>query len=318
MKTAILQMSDQPHIKSLEIMLNTAGYDCLLAGPEIIAESRRVGCKTFSPEQMSRWGYEPIDMPVAKVADVETCDLFVDVKNDNIPKIIGRWPRLLNRMMWCRVNGGEPESDDELPICPLVTANLWYTFSKYNPNNLAYACWMPFHNPELYLNIKRTEPTDPPISICHRIRHWGYSPIIDQCRDELGVCMYGHDSPDGKLSRGEIRTKLKTAFALVHLKAVDCPGWALLEAMLAGCPVIVGEFLAERMQAPWEFRSGISCYRFGVKPSLPFGRGDMDFPKCYEDIKLSLHLLSNFSDNNQRIGDCGRETILQSLWPLRS
>jgi hypothetical protein len=60
-------------------------------------------------------------------------------------------------------------------------------------------------------------------------------------------------------------------------------------------------------------RHGETCYEFGVPASLEYGRGDMDYPRCLEDIKVALDRLSD-PQENRRVGENGRRRLNQLMW----
>ena len=117
----------------------------------------------------------------------------------------------------------------------------------------------------------------------------------------------------GVVKRKELISELKKTIGLVHLKSVDCPGWALFECMLAGVPVVVGEFCISRMRAENLLIPGETCYSFGIPPSEPLGRGNVAYAACYTDIAQSLGKLQD-PEINKRIGLAGKEKLLESMW----
>ena len=100
---------------------------------------------------------------------------------------------------------------------------------------------------------------------------------------------------------------------MVHLKSVDCPGWALYEAILAGCPVVTGRLLNSRMLAYGLLEDGVTCYEFGVPATLEYGRGDPDLEKCFTDIGAALERLRD-PEENRRVGEAGRKRLNDLMW----
>lgn len=353
MKLAILQMADEPQIVSTALMLRHAGYEVMTCGSALRDELKRAGLDTvLATDHMERLGYDKCNVPEATPRDMERCDLFVEIKVRNVPLITNRWPRLKGKVLYWRVNGAQPEicpkGGDEVNLpCPIVTACLWYGTSRYrdgrgdatnhgeggfkpvafddlmayhrsvklcDTESMAYVFWPPYPNSAEYDKIDRRplKYYDPPYCLAHSTRAWGYGEIVNQCVD-LGVKVYGNNSPAGQISHRAVSGVASQALALVHLKSVDCPGWALYEAMLAGCPVITGRLLNSRMLAYGLLEHGLTCLEFGVPASMEYGRGDMNFPQCVTDIREALGMLSNPFEN-QRIGENGRKRLNELMW----
>lgn len=304
-------------------------------------------------EDMYALGYDALDPSIkeASLNDMLICDLFCEIKVRNIPKITARWPRLAKRMVYLRVNGAEPEicpkGGDEVNLpCPIITACLWYGCERYKhgrgeatnlghlagksvtpeqlrewaaeaktgDNDMAYTCWPPYPRSAEYDSIDRSRLTVHafPYCLAHSARAWGYGPIVDDCVN-LGVRVFGNNAPAGQIRHRDVPQVAAAALALVHLKSVDCPGWALYEAMLAGCPVITGRLLNSRMLAYDLLIDGETCLEFGVPASLEHGRGDMNYPKCLMDIADALEVLKD-PKRNLEIGQAGRERLNELLW----
>jgi hypothetical protein len=348
MKLAVLQMADEPQIVSTAAMLRVAGYDEIkVCGSKLREELLRAGCDTvLAVKSMQDMGYDPLDSRYGEATpdDMKRCDLFVEIKVRNVPKIVKRWPRLEGKIVWQRVNGAQaeicPKGGDEVHLpCPIITACLWYALdptampdanvlyegcpkltsypnAPKGPNwgGMAYTFWPPYPRSAEYDRIDRSKLTKygPPFCIAHSARAWGYSQIIDQCV-AMGVSIYGNNAPHGQISHRTVSRLTATGQSLVHLKSVDCPGWALYEAMLSGCPVVVGRLLNSRMLAYELLKDGETCYEFGVPASEEFGRGDMAFEKCVSDIELAVKRLHD-PDANRRIGEAGRAKLNSIMW----
>ena len=358
-KLAILQMADTPQIESTAVMLRYAGYEVKVCGGRLRDELKRVGCDTvLSVESMVAMGYDELDPSIARaqLEEMDSCDLFVEIKVRNLERIWSRWPRLRNRAAWWRVNGAQPEicakGGDEVNFpCPIITACLWYGTQRYRrepgktssqgqslaeheagrpvtiekiletharakigANGLAYTFWPPYPRSDQYLSIDRGNLStyDAPYCLCHNVQAWGYGEIVVPCVKE-GMRFYGNGSPHGQISHSLVPRIASEALALVHLKSVDCPGWALYEALLAGCPVVVGRLLNSRMLAYDLLSGGDTCLEFGVPASLEYGRGDPDLEKCLRDIKEALVQLHSPKEN-QRIGENGRRRLKELMW----
>lgn len=245
-----------------------------------------------------------------------------------------------------------PKGGDEVNLpCPIVTACLWYGLDRYrwgrnvsgqdqsNLEHLAgrtiteeqqrawaaeihyhdtesnsYVFWPPYPRSAEYDSITRSTlaPDAPPYCLAHSAPAWGFRPIVDDCV-KLGIKVYGDRSPHGQISHREVARLTRYSKALVHLKSVDCPGWALYEALLSGCPVVTPRLLNSRMLAYDLLQHKVTCYEFGVPAELEYGRGSMDYPKCLYDIQKALEDLSN-PVINRKIGEAGRRRLNALMW----
>lgn len=366
MKLAIMQNGDTPELESTAVLLKHAGYDVKYCGRELRAELLRIGCDTvLGLETMYNLGYDRLDSSIgeAGLSDMERCDLFLEIKVRNIPKIWNRWPRLEKRTAYKRVNGAQPEicpkGGDEVNLpCPIITACLWYGTERYRHGKASqgqsdreheasrpvtleqqkawsasaqlgdtggpcYVFWPPYPRSADYLSISRErmafgrrgdemmQPSSP-FCVCHSVRAWGYGGIISEVAD-MGVKFFGNNSPAGQIQHEHVPRFVATGLACVHMKSVDCPGWALYEALLGGCPVIVGRLLNSRMLAYDLLRHNETCLEFGVPATMEYGRGDPDLPKCLEDIQAALDQLKNPAEN-RRIGEAGRKRLNELMW----
>jgi hypothetical protein len=365
---AILQMGDTPQIESTAVMLRHAGYEVKVCGPSLRNALQRAGCDTvISVSQMVGMGYDTLERGIdeASPSDMETCDLFVEIKIRNVQKIWNRWPRLKGRVVYWRVNGSQPEicpkgGDEVNLICPIITACLWYGTERYNRVNtcdkavtqdnletmdtlrnppratpyqelldlsveatagkhdsrkgMCYTFWPPYPRSKEYDKVDRSlllpADTTDPYCMCYVVRAWGYGEIISEVHD-LGVKFYG--DMDGRVEHARVSSIAATAKALVHMKSVDCPGWALYEAMLAGCPVIIGKMLNARMLAYELLEDGVTCLEFGVPCSLEYGRGPIKSQQCLVEITEHLKTLEDPIEN-YRLGQAGRKRLNELMW----
>ena len=139
-RLAIIQNGDTPQLESTAVMLRAAGYtDIRYCGSELRHALQRAGCDTvLSVQTMYALGYDHVagEISEASLADMNRCDLFVEIKVRNVEKITARWPRLKGRVLYWRVNGAQPEicpkGGDEVNLpCPVATACLWYGLERY-------------------------------------------------------------------------------------------------------------------------------------------------------------------------------------------
>ena len=322
-KLAILQMADTPQVESSAAMLRAAGYDVTFCGSKLRDELKRAGCDTvLSPESMYQIGYDPFpaDVRPAEPADVDRCDLFCEIKVLNLPKIAARWPRLDRRLCWWRVNGGMPEhtphgGDERDCRWPVVGANLWYGEPEFDRRSVNYVFYPPYPRAAEYLKADRREAVVRgygfPYCLCHGVQGWGYNAIVSECRD-MGVRIYGQGSPDGHVPHAVVPRLAAESLCMVHLKGSDCPGWALYEAMLSGCPVVMPRLLPVRSHMLDLFEDGVTY--LGVGPPLDGpGKGDPEHPRCVREIGAALERLRDPAEN-RRIGEAGRDRLLSLMW----
>ncbi len=330
MKLAILQMSDTPQVESSTVMLRSAGYTVKVCGSHLRSELIRTGCDTvIGKESAISIGCDLPDPTIeeATVRDLEKCDLFCEIKINNIHKMLHRWPRLERRICFWRVNGSRPEhvrrsdgrggiedcGDETNPPCPAITANLWYREPEYNFNGNNYVFWPPYPREADYDPTKRTviSTYGSPFCLCHSIYGWGFRDVVDECRDLIGLDVYGRGSPSGLIPHSAIPGLVATRIAMVHLKGSDCPGWALYESLLGGCPVVIPRWCVSR-SAMEELYTDDTCILFGPEPDAT-GRGDPDFPRCMREIQEAMSRLKDRS-LNQEMGMAGRARLKELMW----
>ncbi len=183
---------------------------------------------------------------------------------------------------------------------------------------MAYTFWPPYPAEQEYLTVNRSgrDNFTDPYCVCHNLYAWGYGEIVDLCVEKYGLSGYGNGSPAGQIAHRDLPAVTATSKALIHLKVVDCPGWALYEALLAGCPVITGRTLNSRMLAYDLLEDGETCLEFGVPASHDYGRGDVELDQCLTDIGEALERLSN-PDENYRIGQNGRQRLINLMWNVK-
>ena len=316
---AILQVADQGPLESLVVMFRSQGIDCALPDVRLRDQLKKMGCDTvLSPEELeARMGYDrPIKLPLAGVADMSRTDvLYVDVKGHrNGPIVWQRWPSLKKRTLWYRINGGKPEhvirmdgfdcGDEVNPPCPVLTPNQWY-----RDVDRAYTCWPPFYRFDEYL---RERPVKKHHAICliHNLNGWGYGTLVNAVAD-LGVKCFGLGSPSGLLSHSEVGVRLTNALAMVHLKSSDAPGYAIYEAMAAGCPIICTRRLIWRCRMQDLLQPDVTCLVFDRETHDELTGTEV--VECRDEVAKHLEALRD-PDENKRIGENGRLRLQQIMW----
>jgi hypothetical protein len=325
-------------------MLRSVDYRCKLPSKDLKQVLRSIGCDTVLDIEglVSGWGYErPMPLEEAGPREMETCDLYVDIKaHRNGPKVWGTWPRLKDKTLWYRINGGKPEhviksdgedcGDEVNPPCPILTPNLWYqepaflqaehiktvgsvaTMKMPEWANRAYACWPPFYRFGDYYPKKGriAPPYREPVCLTHNVKGWGYGSLVEPCR-ERGIKCYGAGSPDGCINHVDVPNLLSNAIALVHVKTSDAPGYSLYESLAAGCPIVCSRSLVWKNRMEQLFEDGRTCLLFGEPSHAP-----PNIPDCLAEIKYALQLLQD-QNNNVKIGLAGRERLKELMWDER-
>jgi hypothetical protein len=317
LKTAILNVADTGPLESLVKMLSAVGYKCVLPNERLKAALRFAGLDTvLDIDSLVRgMGYEyPMSLPEVGVESMSSADLFVDVKaHRNLPRIVARWPGLKGKILWYRINGGQPEhvvndrgdhGDEINPGCPVLTPNQWYQNAAS-----AYTCWPPFVRFDDYL--RGPEPWwGCGICLIHNIDGWGYQRLVENVR-RLGVYCFGRGSPDGLIPHQRVPGELANALAYVHLKSSDAPGYALYEALAAACPVICTRRLIWRCRMQELLIPGETCLVFDRETHD--GLTDEDVRNCTDEVSRHLSALRDPVYNRQ-IGQAGRERLKSIMW----
>jgi hypothetical protein len=151
---------------------------------------------------------------------------------------------------------------------------------------------------------------EPPICLIHGAVGWGYGALFSAMR-ALGVKIYGYGSPDGLIPHGAVAERLATAVAYVHLKSSDAPGYALYEALAAGCPVVCTRRLIWRCRMQDLLVPGETCLVFDRETHE--GLTEQDVGVCTAEVRQYLNHLSDPTFNRE-IGLAGRERLLEVMW----
>lgn len=353
MKTAILQVADTGPLDSLVEMLQSVGYRCYTCGPNLRNVLKALGCDTVlaNSDLVRNEGYEPpaFDLHEATPADMESCDLYVDVKaHRNYERVTGicGYRNLRGKVLWYRINGGRPEhvinergdmGDEVNPPCPVLTPNQWYTKTELflsakqvgsegsvaimrpsMPFDRSYACWPPFVGMEGYDyprphtpgNLRARKKYAQPLCLVHNFEGWGYGRLLEVAK-EFGVRIHGLRSPDGLLSHREVRVHLSDALTYVHLKSSDAPGYSLYEALSAACPVVCTRRLIWKNRMEELLVPGETCYVFDRPTHDPICPEEV--AEVRKELGDALKALSS-PQENRRVGENGREKLKSLMW----
>lgn len=149
-----------------------------------------------------------------------------------------------------------------------------------------------------------------PVCLIHGVEGWGYQALIPSIR-KLGVKIYGLGSPDGLINHSCVPLLLSTSLCMVHLKSSDAPGYALYEAMAAGCPVICTRRLIWRCKMQDLLIPGETCLVFDRETHE--GLSEQDVSSCAQEVEAHLNRLSD-PEENRRIGLNGHKQLRDIMW----
>lgn len=261
---AILNIADTGALESTAYMLECAGYDCYRPNNELIKELRHFGLENvLSVEDLvADYGYAPPRVSkLASPQDMFHADLFVDTKaHVNYETIVKCWNNLRGKVAWMCLNGGDPwKRRDGLrwtnPPCPVITHNQWY-----KPFGKAYVCYPPYmrfgEQPQSNENADGN-----PICLVHNVERWGYGHAVQPLR-EIGVKFYGLNTPEGPIKNGNALELLAKAVAMVYLKQGDTVGYATLEAISVGTPLMVTQHYIDETNLHDLLKPGWTCVVF--------------------------------------------------------
>lgn len=327
-KLAILQVADTGPLESLATMLAGVGYEPHLPSEPLRQLLRNTFARrglVLSPRDIARsQGYElPFSMPEATPEMMGRADLYVDIKAHQIYEpLVRRWPNLKGKVAWFRINGGAIEhvvnergdhGDEGNPPCPVITPNQWY--ATPGPwSDRSYPHWPPFVRAHEYAQ-RHGRPAgpsgyEPPVCLVHNAAGWGYGALFEPMR-KMGVRIYGAGSPDGLVQHRDVPRLLSKALCMVHLKSNDAPGYAMLEAMAAACPLVCTRKLIWKCRMESLLIPGETCLVFDRETHDPFTPADL--VECEREVAGHLERLRDPVEN-ERIGRAGYERLREVCW----
>jgi hypothetical protein len=177
----------------------------------------------------------------------------------------------------------------------------------------AYACWPPFVRADEYYPAHGRPAGgafDAPVCLVHSAAGWGYGRLFDGVRG-MGVRVLGAGSPDGLVPHRDVPAMLSRCLAMVHMKSSDAPGYALLESLAAGCPVVCSRRLIWRNFMGDLLEPGVTCLVFDRETHE--GLTDADVAGCTAEVRDHLERLRD-PQENARIGQAGRERLKAVTW----
>jgi hypothetical protein len=302
---AVLNVGHSGCVGSILIMLKSLGYEVVHLHDRALKnlEERHSITPNAIRTSLFFMGYERPPVDYVGLEALDDCDLYIDIKEESMDKILELYPRLKGKSLHFVINGGKK------PYCntkyPSVSANM------YTPG---FKCFIPFLNWQGLTPRKPLEEYGLPVDFLHNAYNWGFGDYIDGVR-EMGVRVHGDKgSPDGLIHQVDLKDCIKSAKALVHMKGSDSPGYALYEAFASGVPVIVPQLFVDRMKYQDMYINGETCLTFGSyayeiiddNPDKPIENWNLRSTKARVLLEIQGHL-DRLEDpkENHRIGLAG-------------
>lgn len=306
---ALILCPDTKPAQSLRYMLERAEVQCFVPSPRMMERISRHANTVVSNQTLVRdWGYPKLDIPYTEDS---TFDYVFDIKAHQNHERLS--PFIKGRFVWYRINGGQPEvtvhGDEINPGVPVLTPNQWYKCPPYYSDHV-YVFWPHLLDKPEHLKRTKGEYTAP-IVLIHNFAGWGYGKLEKGLLD-LGVKIYGRGSYHGVLKEDDKLKALNTALCLLHPKSTDSPGYALLEAMNAACPIVISRRLLWRSYYDI-LTPGVNCLGFDRETHDPLSDGDVD--NILEEISTHFETLRDVYKND-KMGLKGRRTYTESAWRL--
>lgn len=160
--------------------------------------------------------------------------------------------------------------------------------------------WPPYHK---IFDFKAREAFDPFIvTVIKNLRGWSDEPLVTRLRDNPNVRLelYGGGPPEWsrEISHPDLVARISKAVCLFHPKPTDTPGYALMEAMLQGVPVILMPDFLRSTESGYIFRNEETCL----------------VVKNEAEVLSAVERLKNPSEN-RRIGhSCRNELFDYAAW----
>lgn len=256
-KKAVICGCDTLPVRSLNIMLQSVGYDLLMLTDKAMDRLKSKGYTGgVWAEMLNNMGYVPASMPAADERDLLDCDLYLDIKRKDADSMIKLYPRLEGKTAVYLINGGGDDYVKYGDYYPTITNNMLV--------EKAFKCWTPFDNVHNIQPRGKRKSFDPPMGLLHNAYNWGFGSILDRVIERTGLRVFGsYDSPMGIITNDRVGAYLNEALCFVHMKASDCPGFALYEAFASATPVVVTDLFIERMKYHDMYVDGLTCLTWG-------------------------------------------------------
>lgn len=287
MKAVVCGCDSHP-VRSLALMLKSVGFDVkMLTDKAMEGLAKRGYTGGVTAELLKNMGYVDAGLPPAEASDLDDCDLYVDIKVPDADSMLKIYPRLSGRTAIFLINGGGDAYLTYGDHYPVITTN-------FLVRSNAFQVYMPFDNFQGLVPRAKRETFEPPMGLLHNAKNWGFGVILDRVIERTGLRIYGsYASPAGLLPNEKVGEELSKSLAFVHMKASDCPGYALYEAFATATPIVVTELFIERMHYHDLYLDGKTC--------LTWGKGS--FKKLDED-KFQEFIDASADSMTDQITDC--------------
>lgn len=264
MLKAVVTGCDTHPVKSLALMLRSVGFEVSMLSDDAIrklSKSRHPQGNSYkggvTAELLKNMGYVPAGLPLVGPEALETCDLYIDIKVPDADAMIQMYPRLKDKTIIFLINGGGDEYVKYGDHYPVITTN-------FHVASNAFQVYMPFDNVHNLVPREKQVSFEPAMGLLHNPYNWGFRHILDTVIEKTGVRIFGsYEAPMGILPNEKVGDYLSKSLAFVHLKASDCPGYALYEAFATATPVVVTDLFIERMKYRDLYIDGETCLTWG-------------------------------------------------------
>lgn len=292
---ATLTGMDTKPAESLALILRSIGFEVFMLTDDALARYRTKGYTGGVDQALLRsMGYADAKItPTDKVEGV-----FFDLKLKDLESMMKIHPEV--KGVLAPINGGYDDYEHYGDHYPTVTNNFWIrnAFHFYSP---------------MVGEIKPKEKAGdgPPVDLLHNAYNWGMRSYIDEIISKTGLQIYGsYGSPAGLIHNDKVPELMKNARAFVHIKASDCPGWALWEAFASATPVVVMSLFTRRMKFEDLYIDGETCLTWGDNifeqdkedPRIIREFVDREMPKALEELYAKVDKLKSDPEYAHELG----------------
>lgn len=247
MKATLTGIDTKP-AESLALVLESIGFDVYMLTDEALSRYRQKGYTGGVDRALLRsMGYSD-----ARIKPTDTVEgVFFDLKLKDLESMLKIHPEVKGVLY--PINGGWDDYEHYGDHYPTITNNFWIRNAFH------------FYSPMVGdLKPKTKAGDEPPVDFLHNAYGWGMRSFINQIVDKTGVRVYGaYGSPAGMIPNTKAGEVLTNSRCFVHLKASDCPGWALWEAFATATPVVVLSLFVKRMKFEDLYINEETCLTWG-------------------------------------------------------